>query len=185
MSAVPEIRIEVVREPDIDPATNAAIMRLQTRAFPKTECFAWTRHYRHIARSGDFRVLAYSGDTAVGQVTLLWGAARGEGGTLRLACIGNVCSDPDYRGTHAASICLEHALKVARQEGGDGSLLFCGASLEKFYQRFGFAIVPNEVFFTHADGEIFRRDHRDIRMGKMLTDRPWPMGALYLDTEDF
>jgi predicted N-acetyltransferase YhbS len=179
------VRIEVVREPDVPPDINAAIMRLQRRAFPKTESFAWSRYYRHTARPGDFRVLAWLDDVPVGQVVIMWANARTNAGMLRLAGVGNVCSDPDHRKTHAASACIERAMEQARQERGDGALLFCGASLERFYSRFGFVSVSNEVFLTHGDGTVFPRDHRDIRMGRMLNDRAWPQGDLYLDTEDF
>ena len=179
------MRLEVVREPDVPAALDAAIMRLQQRAFPATKCFAWTRHYTHTAREGDFRVLAWLDDALVGQVVVMWANARTEAQTLRLAGLGNVCSDPDHRQTHAASACIRRALELARGQGGDGALLFCVPSLEKYYARFGFAIVPNEVYFTHADGTVFRRDHHDIRMGLMLRPQPWPTGDLYLDTEDF
>jgi predicted N-acetyltransferase YhbS len=179
------MRIDVVREPDVPPAIDAAIMRLQQRAFPKTESFARSRYYTHTARQGDFRVLAWLDEAPVGQVVVMWANARAGAQNLRLAGLGNVCSDPDHRKEHAASACIERALELARQEDGDGALLFCGASLEKFYARFGFEIVSNEVFFTHPDGTIFRRNHRDIRMGLMLKDQPWPAGDLYLDTEDF
>ena len=180
------MRIDVVSEPDVPPAVDAAILRLQQRAFPNTEIFQRTRHYKHVARAGDFRVLAWLDDVPVGQVVVMWANARTAAGeTLRLAGLGNVCSDPDRRHTHAASACMERALELARQQRGDGSLLFCGARLESFYARFGYAIVRNEVFFTHPDGTVFRRDDHDIRMGLMLNDRPWPQGDLHLDTEDF
>jgi predicted GNAT family N-acyltransferase len=179
------MRIDVVREPDVPAALDAAIMRLEQRAFPKTVQFATSRHYIHVARPGDFRVLAWLDDMLVGQVTITWAIAKSAAGTWRLAEVGNVCSDPDHRKEHAPSACMERAMEQARQDGGDGALLFCGASLEKFYARFGFGVVPNEILLTHIDGTVFRRDHRDLRMGLMLTDQTWPQGELHLDTEDF
>ena len=179
------MRIEAVREPELDEATNAAVLRLQQRAFPACEQYRWTRHYTHVARPGDPRVLAWEGTALIGQVVLMWAMGRSDQGPLRLACIGNVCSDPDHRRTGAASRCMEHALELAAHEGADGALLFCRPLLETWYARLGFAAVRNEVFLARPDGTVYRRDWHDIRMGRMLTDRPWPAGDLYLDIEDF
>ncbi len=187
------LRIQIANEPDIEPALDAAIVRLQQRAFPQSEHFKISRHYKHVAQKGDFRVLAWLDNQLVGQVLLVWGNTRfkteprprAEVAQLHLAGIGNVCSDPDFRGVHAASVCMERALELARKQGGEGSLLFCGSKLEQFYARFGYAIIRNEVFFMHPDGTVFKRDYHDVRMGMMFGNSPWPSGDIYFDIDDF
>jgi len=89
------MRLAVVTEAEIDAATDEAIRRLQRRAFPATEAFRTGRYYIHRPRPDDVYVLVWRDDQLIGQVVLYWAAAE-QG---RMACLGNVCSDPDARGT--------------------------------------------------------------------------------------
>ena len=175
------MRIDVVTEPDVDAATDEAICRLQRRAFPTTEQFGDGRQYIHHTRAGDVGVLAWVADQLVGQVVLYWAAAD-QG---RLACLGNVCSDPDVRGRGYVSACVRRAVDLARDGRADWMLLFCREPTPGFYRRFGFERVDHAVWHTRTDGSTYAHGHDDVCMVLRLADRPWPTETLLLDIENF
>lgn len=178
------MRIEVVREPDVDERLDAAIRRLQVRAFPTTELFKVSRHYTHAARPGDLRVLAWEDAALAGQVVVFFGR-RLNAGQARIAGIGNVCTDPDFRGRGYVRACMDRALAEACGGRAAWALLFCSDQRRPMYERFGFAVVDNEIDLTRPDGTRYRRDRHDLRMIAPLCEPGLPDGELVLDLEDF
>ena len=180
------MRIETATEPEISPELDQAIRALQMRAFPTTELFRLGRHYKHAARLGDVRVLAWEGEQLVAQVVLFWGQGASSGGwSARLAGIGNVCSDPAWRGKGLALACMTRAMELARQGGAEFVLLFCAPQRKALYERFGFVEVGNDWRLSRPDGQRYLRDRHDIRMVAPLSARAWPVDEVTLDVEDF
>lgn len=180
-----QLRTQVVCESQIGPSLDAAICRLQFRAFPHKEQFHHSRHYKHIPRPDDRRVLAWRGEELVSQVVMVRAILTAGGEDSPVIGLGNVCSDPDARGIGAASACLREAMELARTDRAEWAILFCRAELADFYGRFGFEPFDNEVTLTHPDGSTFQRDWHDQRYVARLTGRALPEGPLKLDIEDF
>jgi len=179
------VRIELVRESSVDASLDVVIRQLQQRSFPGTAQFRDSRHYIHQPRPGDERVLAWDGQALVGGVMIYWANASAGGWQGRLACVGNVCSDPDRRGQGIASACMERTMQAARDAEAAGALLFCQAKLEPFYTRFGFVRIHNPIFLHRPDGAQFERDNHDTRMAAVVRGAAWPNGAITLDIDDF
>ena len=181
--------IEIVAEPELPAGLDAAVMRLQQRAFPHEALFARSRHYVHRPRPGDLRVLAMAEGRPVGQVVLYRARARHGGGMLKVACLGNVCSDPDFRGRGAAGRCLDAALEQARRGDCDWALLFCAEVLTGFYGRYGFVAVDHAGLRVTAPGEPPRPYPKcDVMMAAPLGGQEggrWPAGEVTLDIDVF
>ncbi|NLF30842.1 MAG: GNAT family N-acetyltransferase [Planctomycetes bacterium] len=168
-------------ESRVDAATDEAICHLQRRAFPATEEFRHGRYWIHRPGPDDLYVLAWQDDRLVGQ-TVLYQATAPQG---RLACLGNVCSDPDVRRGGYASACVRRALDEAGRLGVDWTLLFCAPATVEFYRRLGFETVGNEVRFTRPDGSTRPHPPGDAAMVAAVSGRPWPDGPVVLDIDVF
>ncbi len=175
------MRVDVVAESQVDPPTDAAIRRLQRRAFPATEPFRHGRYWIHRPRPDDLYVLAWQEDRLVGQ-TVLYRASARQGS---LACLGNVCSDPDVRGSGVASACVRRARQEAERLGADWMLLFCGPGTAKFYERLGFRAIDSDVRFARPDGTTRGHPPGDMGMALSVGERPWPAGRIELDIDVF
>lgn len=180
-----DIRYQIAIEPDISPSLDEAIRGLQRRAFPHEQLFRSSRHYVHVARRGDQRVLAWEGESLVAQSVALWGQALFADGRLLLAAVGNVCSDPDHRGRGLADACMIRVMNLAWRRGCDAALLIAGEDLVDFYARYGFERIDNAVVHTRPDGTKRVRDEEGLMMAVSLGDRPWPTGQLTLNLEAF
>jgi predicted N-acetyltransferase YhbS len=178
------MRVDLAVEPDLAEPVDAAIRRLQVRAFPRTERMRNSRHDVHVARPGDVHVLAWAEDVLVGQVVVFWAEGRTADRRMPLACLGNVCSDPDYRGRGLASACMTRAMELAADKEVEAVLLFCGREVEGFYARFGFATIDNPLHCTRVDGTTYLCDHHDRCMAALAGD-DWPSDAVTVDIEDF
>jgi len=175
------MRVETVTEPDVDAATDEAICRLQRRAFPATEQFRHGRHWIHHARPGDVHVLLWDDGRPMAQAVVFWAeAAQG-----RLACLGNVCSDPDVRGRGWASECVRKAVDVARTRAVDWALLFSDELNRGFYEKRGFEHIEHAVWYTRTDGTTYAHGADGVCMVLIVGDRPWPTDKLVLDIEMF
>jgi predicted N-acetyltransferase YhbS len=177
------MRIDLVTEPEVDPATDEAICLLQQRAFPATEEFRHGRQWIHHTRPGDVRILAWDNERLVAQVVLYWAAAP-QG---RVAGLGNVCSAPEARGGGFASACVRHAVDLARGRAVDWVILFCDESALDFYRKLGFEHVDHAVWHTRTNGTTYAHAeaHDDVCMVLTVDDRPWPTDKVPLDIEDF
>jgi predicted N-acetyltransferase YhbS len=183
------MRLQTVPQSAVTPDLDAQVRALQIAAFPQTAEFRLHRYYRHRPRPGDVLLLAWDGERLVAEVALYWAWARIDGSpdALRLACIGNVCSDPgpDVRGRGHASACVERALQEARAGRADHALLFCRLTLQGYYARFGFRTVDNVVRLTRSDGTTFVSGHQCGMALDVGAAASWPAGRLVLDVDDF
>jgi len=175
------MQLTVVPESKIDASTDEAIRRLQLRAFPDTDQFRISRYYIHRPQPDDVYVLAWQDDQLIGQVVVYW-AALPQG---RMACLGNVCSDPDARGSGCASAAVELAIDAGRDRGVDWITLFCKSHLVPFYERLGFVVVDHDIWITRPDGTTAARHHEDLCMVLALGNAAWPTEKLQLDIDDF
>ncbi|MFW6146077.1 MAG: GNAT family N-acetyltransferase [Planctomycetota bacterium] len=175
------MRVDVVAESQVDAATDEAIRRLQRRAFPDAEQFRHGRYWIHRPRPDDLYILAWQDDRIVGQA-VLYRASPAPG---RVACLGNVCSDPDVRGRGYASACVRRALEEARRDGADWALLFCDPGTTNFYRRLGFEAIDHDVRFTRPDGTTRPHPPGDVGMAQRLGARDWPNGTVVLDIDVF
>jgi len=196
------VRLAAIPQDQVDPALDAAVRALQVRAFPRTADFRESRFYRHRARPGDLLVLAFEGERLAGATSLFFAtarpSARPDASPLRLAGLGNICSDPDpaLRGQGYAAACVRRALEEARAACAAFALLFCREALAPYYARFGFRPVENELLLVAAGAASsgsYRRDHHDLRLVAALAIRAeeagdaqgWPEGELLLDCDTF
>jgi hypothetical protein len=182
------MRLETIPQRAVAPDLDARLRALQVAAFPQTAAFRQHRHYRQPPRAGDLLLLAWEGERLVAEVALYWARARPDDGSpaLRLACIGNVCSDPapEIRGRGYAAACVERAIEESRAGRADHALLFCRRTLEGYYARFGFRVVDNVFRLTRLDGTTFASGH-ELSMALAVRDAPWPASGLELDIDDF
>lgn len=75
----------------------------------------------------------------------------GPDGTGRSAYLGDMCTDPDYRGRGYGSTLLETAMKWAREQGAGWASLFATESGRSVYLKAGFS--PNGPF-EHLSVEL-------------------------------
>ena len=179
------MRVDLVIEPDVAEPVDVGIRRLQVRAFPRTEQMRRSRHDVHVARPGDVHVLAWASDVLAAHAVLFWAEGRTADRRMPLACLGNICSDPDYRGRGFASACMARAMELAADKAVEVALLFCGLEVEGFYARFGFAAIPNAPRCTRGDGTTYHCSQHDLCMAALVGRGDWPSEAVTVDIEDF
>ena len=184
------MHLQVVAQPDVDDALDAAIRALQVAAFPRTAAFREHRFFRHRPRAGDLLVLAWEAERLAAEAALYWARATQEAphaSCLALACLGNICSDPrsDLRGAGYASACVRRALDEGRRGGAAHALLFCRRTLLRYYERFGFRTVDNAFRFTRPGGVTVASGHEHGMALALAEGATWPRGSLELDVDDF
>src|SRR5512143_4035305 len=80
---------------------------------------------------------------------------RVEGVALAVGGIGNVFTDPQWRGAGVAGALLERAIAAMDAHGFDASLLF--ASRLDFYARFGWQSLPRQLSFISQSPTVAPR----------------------------
>ena len=123
------IEIRTIEPPERDAVLDLLADWLDDRAF-------FARYFGHDPTfRDDLCFVAADAGRIVSTLQVFRKRVRVDGATLAVGGVGNVYTDPAYRGSGLASALLEHALTAMRQHGFDASLLF--ASRLDFYARFG------------------------------------------------
>ena len=101
-------------------------------------------------------------------------------GDFRVGGIGNVCSDPDFRGHGAAKACMRAAGAII-EATCDFGLLGCGDAVLTFYASLGWSKIDNEVIWIDADGTRQVHDPNVMILPGLRTLADWPDGTIDLN----
>ena len=126
---MPPIAVRTIEPDERDAVLDLLADWLNDRAF-------FARYFTHDPTfRDDLCFVACDGGRIVSALQVFRKHVRVDGAALAVGGVGNVYTDPAYRGSGLASALLEGALVAMQQHGFDASLLF--ASRLDFYARFG------------------------------------------------
>ena len=126
----------------------------------------------------DWEVAIWDGERLLGRLGIVERQALVGGQEVRLAGVGGVGTLPESRGKGVAALALWAANAFLRDElHADFGLLVCSESMARYYERFGWQVVPGPLVFEQPNGQT-TFDGKTMILPGVRAD--WPAGVIDL-----
>lgn len=128
--------------------------------------------------SSEWHVFVWEDDSLVGHVEFSERTVQAGDEKVAVACIGGVCTDPNYRKKGYARIAMKaaHEFIVKNMKVSHFALL-TGDHLIPFYQQFDYSVVDAPCVMEQKRGTV---PYSDIFMVSGLSTSQWPTGSVDL-----
>jgi len=137
--------------------------------------------YRLTWRPKDLHVLRYENGRLVAKASILKHQVFVNGQPVWVAGVGGVVTVPAVQGRGHASAIMEYVAVYIRDHlGMSFGLLFCREALVRFYVRFGWHLIQDEVMINQPDGEVPSPLPVMVLACSAVS---WPAGSLRLASE--
>jgi predicted acetyltransferase len=169
-----QLTIQFYNEDDITDADDAELMTLLQLCFPDTPQFKTHRFY---LEPSNFRWLIRDKDQIIANMVVYDKTIVSGGKKFRIAGIGDVCVEPDYRGNGLVGRLLSEVHAWAKNRGFAFTLLFGKIEI---YQSSGYMPCANN--FKLIDYKTNTEEIKPIENAQYLPlgDKPWPASLIDL-----
>lgn len=128
--------------------------------------------------SSDWHVLVWEDDALVGHVEFSQRSVQAGDYNIEVACIGGVCTDPNYRKKGYARVAMHAAHEfITKNMKVSHFALLTGDHLIPFYQQFNYTVVDAPCVMEQKGGTV---PYNDIFMVRGLSSSQWPTGRIDL-----
>jgi predicted acetyltransferase len=128
--------------------------------------------------SVDWRVFLFDNNVLVSNVEIIERDALIGSSQVTLGGIGGVSTLPEFRNRGFARMAMEHADNfILEQLQVDFGLLLTGNDIAPFYEKLGWSICKNPLYFDQSTGKTLSDDVTMILPNK---NRLWPEGNIDL-----
>jgi len=177
------MNLELIEEPDMTPATDAAIKRLLCDCFPPdTKIFSQSRQWHGTAPA--YTIVQHEGNAVVGQVGVVLRTLRVGGRPVDIAGIQSLAVSPALQGSMLAWALMRRCMREAKRRGVPFGLLFCVPDLEKLYAAMRWQTVNVGVVMQY-EGQTQPIPGKNICMVLDLGGGAWPEGDIDLNGPDW
>lgn len=127
----------------------------------------------------DWRVLLYDNTVLVSNVEIIERNALAGNSHVKLGGIGGVATLPEFRNRGCARIVMKHAVNfIFEQLQVDFGLLLTGNDIVPFYEKLGWSICKNPLYFDQSTGKVLFDD--GVTMYIPNKNRTLPEGTIDL-----
>ena len=139
-----EIAFTKIGNPELSNDLIDAISRLKAQHWPYS-LESQKKWLREKTATADQHLVGQWGNRAVAYLRIAVRAGTIAGRPLRLAGVGTVVVDPDFRGGGLGTRLMVHASKIIRERETTIGVLYCEPELERFYARCGWKVFPFKI----------------------------------------
>lgn len=126
----------------------------------------------------DWRVLLFENNILISNIEIIERNALVGNTKVKFGGIGGVGTLPEFRGRGFASIALKHATDFMFEKlQVDFGLLLTGSDSVPFYEKSGWSVCHNPLYFDQSTGKVL---FDDVPMYLPNKNRTWPDGAVDL-----
>lgn len=160
-----DLSVELVYQDDLTAVHRQDVRDLQDLCFPDDPEDEIQENMEYFVARSIAKVLAYSAGELLGCVSVFRREIQHEGREIILGGFGGTCTREDVRGRGIGTTVCQVAMDCLRREGCAVATLAVDpeSGTDRFYERFGFALLGKPFIFVTARGER-KIPERDVAM---------------------
>lgn len=176
-------KIKIIAEASVGRAADAAIRKLLAACFPKDAAiFSKSRNWHS---APEYILVARQGQAVIGHVAIVRRKIACGRTKIAIAGIQSLAVHPRARGAGLAQALMTESMAEAWRRKIEFGLLFCVPELERFYAALGWRRIDGPFSMRDEAGARAEIPRKNIGMILLLSNRPFPSGAVDLQGRDW